>query len=237
MVSHNILLVDNELLSRDLLSNHLKHDGYKVFTADSCAEAKKLISRNRFRLAIINNRLGEKGTAELVSRLHTFEKDVLVHLLVPQLTAGDAENLARKGIHDTIIKPFRLDEIKIKLRHSVEILTLRGAVRKLTERLRKLEQQLESYQSVEEQIKIPDLSRLEVQREDSVESGSEKREDGPGSIATSKEEPQAASLHEQKAARETDAIEQIRRLDDLRKSGILTQSEFDIKKRELLKRI
>lgn len=214
MDRHNILLVDDELLSRDLLSNHLEHDGFKVFAVESCAKARKLIPNNRFRLAIINSQFGEKDTSGLIARLRECELDSLIFLLSPQ--ACDAESLVRMDIHETIIKPFRLEEVSVKLRHAVEIISLRGALRKSAERVRKLEEELKSFRSVEEEVKIPDLSEVELNKEDSAQkSHNMKKEKFEGD----------------------EAIEQIRKLDDLRKAGILTEDEFNNKKQELLKKI
>ena len=214
MGRYNILLVDSELLSRDLLSNHLKHDGFRVFAVESCAKARKLISNNRFRLAIINSQFGEKDNRDLIARLRAYELDSLIFLLSPQ--AYDAESLTRMDIHETIIKPFRLEEVSVKLRHAVEIISLRKALRKSAGRVRKLEEELTSFRSVEDEVKIPDLSEVELKREDSAQKSHEvKKEKFAGG------EP----------------IEQIRKLDDLRKTGILTEDEFNNKKKELLKRI
>jgi DNA-binding response OmpR family regulator len=214
MGRYNILLVDSELLSRDLLSNHLKHDGFRVFAVESCAKARKLISNNRFRLAIINSQFGEKDTRDLIARLRAYELDSLIFLLSPQ--AYNAESLAQMDIHETIIKPFRLEEVSVKLCHAVEIISLRKALRKSAERVRKLEEELTSFRSVEDEVKIPDLSEVELSREDS-----------------------AQKFHEMKKEKFAggEPIEQIRKLDDLRKTGILTEDEFNNKKKELLKRI
>jgi len=214
MGRYNILLVDSELLSRDLLSNHLKHDGFRVFAVESCAKARKLISNNRFRLAIINSQFGEKDNRDLIARLRAYELDSLIFLLSPQ--TYDAESLAQMDIHETIIKPFRLEEVSVKLRHAVEIISLRKALRKSAERVRKLEEELTSFRSVEDEVKIPDLSEVELNKEDSAQKSHKmKKEKFAGG------EP----------------IEQIRKLDDLRKTGILTEDEFNNKKKELLKRI
>ncbi|MFH0801980.1 MAG: response regulator [bacterium] len=237
MVLNNILLVDKELLSRDLLTNHLKQNGFRVFAAESCTEAGKLISRNRFRLAIINSRLGEKETGEIISRLRKGEPGVLIYLLLPQPTVLDAENMARRGIHDTIVKPFRLDEVKTKLSRGVELLTLRQTVHRLSERVRVLEKKLISYQEVEEEVKIPDLSELEVDVNDLPPPESGETGGGLKSGAMEGGIPDELVLPGGKNSRGADAIEQIRRLDELRLAGILTEKEFNIKKKDLLKRI
>lgn len=235
MSTHNILLVDSELLSRDLLSNHLKHNDFKVFAVESCAKARKLIPNNRFRLAIVNSQFGEKEIRNLIDRLRSYELDSLIFLLSPQ--ACDAESLARMDIHETIIKPFRLEEVSVKLSRAVETISLRKALRKSAERVRKLEQELSKFRSVEDEVKIPDLSEVELNKEDSAQqTGGMKKEKVAGAAKVPGYGTEELS-RESKNFQGDEAIEQIKKLDDLRKAGILTEDEFNNKKQELLKRI
>ena len=235
MSGRNILLVDGELLSRDLLSNHLKHNGFKVFAVESCAEAGKLVLQNRFQLAIINSQAGGRESANLIARLRASEPYALVFLLCSQ--ALDAESLVRMNIHETILKPFRLEDVSVKIRHAIEIVSLRKALRKSAMRVHKLEEELRSFRSVEDEVKIPDLSQVELKKEPSPEDSAGRKKEKPA-----EEEPvpggrDRKSPGEGKKFAGDETIEQIRKLDDLRKSGILTEDEFNTKKRELLKRI
>jgi response regulator RpfG family c-di-GMP phosphodiesterase len=237
MARHSILLVDNEMLSRDLLTNHLKHSGLKVFNAAGAAEAETLLAQNRFFLAILNIKIGDKATAGLISRLHEAERDVLVFLLDSQPGTMDAETLGRMGAFDTIVKPFRLEDVKIKLSHALEILDLRLSLRRQAERLRRLEQKIRRFESIEEKVRIPDLSELEqvLEKEETggkgKNAGREEIKDVPGSLVESSYRRQQVSTFD------VDYIEQIRKLGDLLKAGMLTEQEFNSKKKELLSRL
>ena len=235
MVPQNVLLLDSELLNRDLLGNHLRHAGFKVFACESCAEAGKLIPQKKFRLAIINSRFGEKAILEIIAQLHSFEIDALVFLLSQQNL--DADSFARMKVHDTILKPYRLEEVSVKLKHAQELSALREAVRTCTERIRKLEDELKGYRSVEDQVKIPDLAAVEVTAEGTAASGNHQRDtDGQGNAEEQDQLSEDGSM-EKSFFGDTDVFTQIRKLDELRKAGILTESEFNHKKKELLKRI
>jgi len=235
MVPQNILLLDSELLNRDLLGNHLRHAGFKVFACENCAEAGKLIPQKKIRLAIINSRFGEKAIKGIIGLLHSFEIDALVFLLSQQIP--DADSLARMKVHDTIIKPYRLEEVGLKLKHAQELSALREAVRTCTERIRKLEDELKGYRSVEDQVKIPDLATVEVTAEDAFPSGNSQI-DRNKKLSAAEQDPVTDEVPpEGSAAGEADVFTQIRKLDELKKAGILTDSEFNHKKKELLKRI
>ncbi len=238
MALHNILLVDNELLSRELLTNHLKHNDFAVQVAADSQEAVKIISRNRFPLAIISSGIGEKPVSELIARIRAKQKDSLVYLLVSQAGAYDADKLEKIGVYDTIIKPFRLEDVKLKLRHALELLTLKDNTRKLSEKLQRLQNQLKRYETVENYVKIPDLSSIELPE---YELGQESQTVGAnlGQPAQIPVQPGEKSYRKQQQSIESgnNTIEQIRQLDKLRKAGILTEQEFKNKKKELLKRI
>ena len=218
----NILIVDNELLTRDLLTNHLKHLGLKVFAVESGKGAGKLIPQEAFRLAIVNSRFGDKAVKEIIDQLHKFEIDALVFLISAQST--DAESLSRLGAFDTFVKPFRLEDVSLKIGHARELVTLRRAIRSSAEKIHRLEQELTRFQNVEEQVKIPDLTAIEVDTGRPEKVPASEKEVGGGET----EAARAAS---------GDAVGLIRQLDALRKAGILSEAEFNSKKKELLKRI
>lgn len=218
----NILIVDNELLTRDLLTSHLKHLGLKVFAVESGTEAGKLIPRGTFRLAVINSRFGDKAVKEIIDQLHKYEIDALVFLISSQ--SSDAETLSRLEAFDIFVKPFRLEDVSLKIRHARELVALRRAVRTSAEKIRRLEQELARFQGVEEQVRIPDLAAVEV------ESGK------PGPVQADEKNAGGVSAAAARAGF-SDAVGLIRQLDELRKAGILSDAEFNSKKKELLKRI
>ncbi len=232
MESQSILLVEKELLSRDLLSSHLKQAGFKVLAAEDAAGAALLVGRQRIRLAILGSRLGERELDSLAARLRRLDADALVFLLADRPASCDLEALGRRGLHDVIFKPFRLDEVSLKLRHAVELLSLREGVRALGTRLRRCQQDLERLRIPEREIPIPDLSAVELEEEGPAGETPQAAEAKPRDAGVpERREPRADS------APPADAIEQIRRLDELRQSGIITDSEFSAKKRELLRRV
>jgi len=218
----NILIVDNELLTRDLLGNHLKHLGPKVFAVKNSAEARTLIPHGAFRLAILNRKLGEKTIKELIDQLHACEIDALVFLISSQ--SLDVESLSRLGAYDAFVKPFRLEDVSLKIKHAHEVLALRRAVRVGAERVRRLEGELAGFRSVEEQVRIPDLGDVEVEQPGphSEDTG------GQGGAGRTETDGEAAA---------SDTVRLIRQLDELRQAGIINEAEFNSKKKELLKRI
>ena len=162
----------------------------------------------------------------------------LVYLLVSNAGAYDVDSLDKIGAYDTIVKPFRLEDVKLKMRHALELLALRENACKFSGKLQRLESRLRQYEQLENRGKISDHSSLELPEP----------AQGKESPAVDKNRAQAVSdpvrpgektyrPQRQTKVQGSDTIEQIRRLDELRMAGILTGQEFKAKKKELLERI
>jgi DNA-binding response OmpR family regulator len=238
MAKSNVLLVDNELLSRDLLTNHLQHEGFAVRVAADSAEALKILARKKYPLAIVSSGIGEETVCELIARIHKRKKDSLVYLLVSQAGAYDADRLVEIGAYDIIVRPFRLENVKLKMRNALELLALKTKAREFSEKLQQLENSLKRYETVKERVKIPDLSSVEIQVDEKKQDSRtvEQNHKGPSHIPAWIGDKEYRK--QQRAIESSDAtIEMIRQLDELHKAGILTEQEFKEKKKELLKRI
>lgn len=233
-----MLLVDNELLSRDLLKNHLQQEGFAVRVVSDSAEAFKALARTKYPLAIVSNGIGEETVCELIARIHSRQKDSLVFLLVSQAGAYDADRLVDIGAYDIIVRPFRLENVKLKMRNALELLALKTKAREYSERLKRLENSLQQYETVRERVKIPDLSSVEIKTDDQKQY-SQTAEQNPNEQSHIPAWIGDKEYRKQKRAVESSdtTIEMIRQLDELQKAGILTEQEFIEKKKELLKRI
>lgn len=239
MAPQNILLVEKELLSRDLLSNHLRHFGFTVHLASGSSEALKRIQRSKFSLAIISSLVGEKALGELIARIRAGRRDPVIFLIASQPGAFNTDSLKKIGAYDTIVKPFRLEDVKLKMQHALELLALRKKNQLYSEKLQRLEKPLKGREPVEERVKIPDLASLEL--DESSQAGEPEAagadRPSPSRSALLQGEKEYLKHKHEPAGPAGDVFEQIRRLDELRKSGILTEREFTGKKTELLERI
>ncbi|MBW7995058.1 MAG: response regulator [Candidatus Glassbacteria bacterium] len=222
MSEENVLLIDSELLTRDLLGNHFKHMGFKVFAVDNSSAALKLIPQSRFHLAVISEKVGDKSLQEIVSCLRTHDADSLVFLVTSR--ARDAGYLESRCLYESIVKPFRLEEVSVKFHHAVENISLRRALRASVDQVRKLKSELAAYGDAAEEVAIPELAELKAE-------GAGNGREGTDTVSS----PGKDNMVESDS--EDDVFEKIRKLDVLRNAGILTSGEFNRKKKELLDRI
>lgn len=236
---YTILLVDSEVFNRDLLTNHFRHTGFSVAVAAGAPEAEKLIATHKtFPLAVISLAFGEKTAARLTGMLHETAQETVVMLISQSPCAAESEILARTGAWDVLIKPFRLDEVKVRLAQAVEVFELRRKLQAALKRIGEEEKRSRRSRAVDQEVKIPEVSELLMADEapnaenNAVEQPNRAVRDVPGAQVESSYKRQ-----QKKAEPETDSIDQIKRLNELYKSGILSEREFSEKKKELLSRI
>lgn len=240
MSRYSVLVVDTEMLNRDLLMNHLRHGGFNVETAAGVPEAEKILARGKgFPIALISLTLGEKAAARLTGMVKESASEAVVFLLGTGGGSREADTVARLGAWDMIVKPFRLEDLKIRLAQAVEVFDLRRRAFAVANRSRQAAAPKRRIRALDEEVRIPDLSEIVA-----VEDGNDQKRGGESGAGagTVRDIPgstvEEAYRRRQRAAQSGgDAIEQIRRLGELCKSGILTEKEFNDKKRELLSRI
>ena len=277
MARQDILIADSELLTRDLLKKMLSSTGFNVHAVSEFAEAEQTLTQKKFPLAMISSKPGDKEVRKMVGRLREQWADCIVFLLSSPPGSYEADSLLRLGIFDVIVKPFRLEEVKLKVCHANEILSLKQRLRKAENQLRKLPGQPIKVVDPEKVVEIPDLESLEKIELNEPELNSEsiprgllrgKRANKNGTLPCNEdslrldaenlqspeiiagdskntEKSQTSGSEVEKAYKRQagvmqagqDAIEQIKRLDELRKGGIVTAAEFESKKKELLERI
>lgn len=107
-MAYNILVVDDELDIRELVSGILEDNDYETETAGSYIEAEESIKRKRPNLVILDVWLGESDRDGL-RLLELIKKDyeyVPVIMMSGHGTIETAVSAIKKGAHDFIEKPF-----------------------------------------------------------------------------------------------------------------------------------
>lgn len=112
-MKHKILVVDDETMITELLSDHLGDEGYEVYTANSAAQCLKLLPKNPDLIILDINMPGMDGL-ELC-------KNIRDHVLCPilfvtaRITEQDKINGLQYGGDDYITKPFSLKELSARI--------------------------------------------------------------------------------------------------------------------------
>jgi PAS domain S-box-containing protein len=110
----NILIVDDEELLRETLSEYLTESGYSVFTASNGREALKLFADHYRSIQLVVTDLGmpEMGGEELFRQLRKIDPNARVVVSSGYLDGTTKTDLLDMGFKDVLTKPFKMEDIR-----------------------------------------------------------------------------------------------------------------------------
>lgn len=138
----NILLVDDEPKLGKMLQAALHAAGHAVERALSVGEAEKKLSAQTFDVVLTDLKLPDVSGMELIKRLRDLPNRPDVIMMTAFASAETAVEAMRLGAADYLIKPFSIDELRIKVAQLV-------ARRALQEQNGNLQAQLERVQGMD----------------------------------------------------------------------------------------
>src|SRR5580765_3910869 len=130
MPSPTILVVDDEQLIRWSLSSRLTEEGYRVFEAETAAEALKRV-RDGVDLVLLDYRLPDMDGLAVLKKIKDNDPDTLVIMLTAYSNVDTAVEAMRQGAYHYANKPFNMDEIVLLVEKALETTSLRREVRAL----------------------------------------------------------------------------------------------------------
>jgi DNA-binding NtrC family response regulator len=130
MSRERLLVVDDDKLIRDILSERLEKKGYRVVRAGSLEEARTAIARSLPDLAILDVKLPDGEGTELLPELAEAE-GVPCIMMTAHGTVTSAVEALRLGAEDFLEKPFSMDRLDTTMAHVLERTRLRRQLRAL----------------------------------------------------------------------------------------------------------
>ncbi|HND11914.1 MAG TPA: sigma-54 dependent transcriptional regulator [Pseudomonadota bacterium] len=138
----HILLVDDEPKLGKMLATALQSAGYTVDRAMTGGEALKKLASEPFDVVITDLKLPDMSGMQVVQRVRELSGAPDVMMMTAYATAETAVEAMRLGAVDYLIKPFSIDELRIKISRLI-------GRRMLQEQNGNLQAQLEKAQSIE----------------------------------------------------------------------------------------
>jgi len=120
-----ILVVDDEQSMRDFLAIMLKKEGHEVVTAMNGADAIKAVQSEIFDLVITDIKMPGTDGLEVLKTVKEISPETVVIMVTAFATAETAVEAMKLGAYDYIIKPFKVDELKLIINNSLEKRSLR----------------------------------------------------------------------------------------------------------------
>lgn len=115
MSQRSILVVDDELLIRDLLYDFLSGRGWHVQVADSAERALQEAGRQHFDVVLADIKLPEMSGLELVSQVKEIHPAQPVVLMTGYPSVESAVQALRLKADDYITKPFNIHALAKRL--------------------------------------------------------------------------------------------------------------------------
>jgi len=112
-MKHKILIVDDEIMMTELLSDHLSDEGYEVYTANSAAEALSLLPKTPS-LIILDINMPDIDGLKLCQTIRDHVSCPIL-FVTARITEQDKINGLQYGGDDYITKPFSLKELSARI--------------------------------------------------------------------------------------------------------------------------
>lgn len=139
----NILVVDDELLLRDVLYDYLSRHEFEVYLASNGAKALEIAKETKIHLALVDIRMSGMDGLEVTVELKKIDPSIIIIIMTGYPSLNTAVSAIKSGASEYIVKPFRLDEMLRIVQKNLESLNTEQENQQLKQRIRELEEKLD----------------------------------------------------------------------------------------------
>lgn len=136
-MKHRILVVDDEESIREFLDIMLRKEGYEVTMAQDGEQAVEILKKKTFDMVISDMQMPKMNGIELLKYVKDQNPDLIFMLITAFGTTESAIEAMKMGAYDYILKPFKIDEVRINITHALRAKSLEGENRILKKELGK----------------------------------------------------------------------------------------------------
>ncbi len=120
MRKYKILIVDDEEIVRDALSEWLSNLGYQTTAVDDGFKAIEQVELDDWDVALVDLKMPKMGGIELLRRLREIKPDLPVIIITGHGSVDSAVMAMKEGAADYVMKPFNPEEINIIIKKLFE---------------------------------------------------------------------------------------------------------------------
>lgn len=124
--SISILVVDDDVNYRNILTDYLSNEGYDVKSASSAEEAIAVLEKSYFNIIISDLKLPGKSGIDLLNIIKSKTNDVEVIILTAHGSVDTAVAALKIGACDYLVKPLSLEELSIAIKKLIENINLKN---------------------------------------------------------------------------------------------------------------
>jgi DNA-binding NtrC family response regulator len=130
-----VLVVDDDLETRSTVRDVLATHGFTVEVAPDARTGLDLLGRHSPAVVVLDLGLPDMGGLEALPEIRTIEPEVPVIVLTGQVSVSTAVEAMRRGAYDYLPKPWRPEELVLRVNRALERRSLASEVRSLRQRL------------------------------------------------------------------------------------------------------
>lgn len=121
MGKHRILVVDDELLIRDLLYDFFTSQGWDIMVAEGGQKAIDYLKNQQFDIVLTDLKMPDIDGMELTGRIRNLYGDLPVIIMTGYPSLDSAVEALRFKVDDYIIKPFNVNQLFKTVKKVVEL--------------------------------------------------------------------------------------------------------------------
>jgi DNA-binding NtrC family response regulator len=118
--NRRILVADDEEIMRDVLSDLLSSESYKVDLAENGFQALEMIREREYEVILLDLMMPELDGLQVLERLKTMENSPMAVVLTAFGSIEKAVKATKLGAFDFITKPFKNDELLLSVKNAME---------------------------------------------------------------------------------------------------------------------
>ena len=107
-----ILVVDDEAVMRDTISDWLEEKGYNAISVCSGMEAIEKVKTESFNAAFVDLKMPGLDGIEVLRAMKRINPDISVIIMTAYATIETAIKAMKEGAYNYLVKPFSLDEVE-----------------------------------------------------------------------------------------------------------------------------
>jgi DNA-binding NtrC family response regulator len=115
-----ILVVDDEMIVREALSNYLREDGYEAVAVETGEAALKMVEGERWNVLFVDLKMPGMDGLEVLREVKKITADLPVIIITAYATIDSAVQAMKDGAYDYIVKPFDPEAIALVVEKVVE---------------------------------------------------------------------------------------------------------------------
>ena len=132
MDTKRILIVDDDELIRKFLLDFFVDLKFEVVTAENGTDALRKFAPQNFDLVISDLMMPDMTGIELLKELIARDDKVLFFLITGYPTLETAVEAIKNGAYDYIVKPFNLEDLRIKVERAIMTRQLKSSLKNMS---------------------------------------------------------------------------------------------------------